>query len=161
MTGERKAGRAGSGGGLVAAILLLLPGWAWADSYAAVGFGVKDTNGTAYQVATNVYKNFELHFTSWNGDDHSQGVGIGYRWQGPHGLSAVLGAAYLGRISDNLLSHADAYIEVRWRFLDRYSCQLGHYSTIGDDQGENVFLCGMHFDWDFAGAVGWPRAGEG
>lgn len=142
-------------------LALLLAASTHADSYAAIGFGIVHTDGTAYQIATNVYRDFELHFTSWNGDDHSQGIGIGYRWQGGHGVSAVLGFAYLGRLSNNLLNRADAYLEVRWRFLDRYSCQVSHYSTIGDDRGENVFLCGVHFDWDLAGAAGWPRSGEG
>lgn len=139
--------------GLVVAIALVVPASALADSYAGIGFGIVHTDGTAYHVATNVYDDFELHLSSWNGDDHSQGVGIGYRWKGGRGLSAVLGFSYLGRISDNLLRHADAYIEVRWRFLDRYSCQVSHYSTIGDDRGENLFLCGVHFDWDLAGAL--------
>jgi len=159
--GKTLAGGRARRGRVLAAVVALLPGGTWADSYAGIGFGVVHTNGTAYHVATNVYRDFELHFSSWNGDDHSQGVGVGYRWNARHGLSAVLGFAYLGRISDNLLRHADAYIEVRWRFLDRYSCQLSHYSTIGDDRGENLFLCGLHVDWDLAGGVGRPRSGEG
>lgn len=144
----------GRGRGILAAIALLIPAGAAADSYGGVGFGIVHTDGTAYHVATNVYEDFELHFSSWNGGDHSQGVGIGYRWTGGHGLSAVLGVAYLGRISNNLLRHAGAYIEVRWRFLDRYSCQVSHYSTIGDDRGENLFLCGIHVDWDLASRWG-------
>lgn len=148
--------RDGAGLGLLGALALFVPAPAPADSYAGIGLGIVHTDGTAYHVATDVYGNVELHFSSWNGDDHSQGVGLGYRLTGGHGVSVVLGVAYLGRLSHNLLRHADAYIEVRWQFLDRYSCQVSHYSTIGDDRGENLFLCGMHFDWDLAGALGWP-----
>lgn len=62
-------------------------------------------------------------------------------------FSFVLGAAYLGRLSDNLLRRGDAYLEVRADLTEDLSCQLSHYSTIGDDRGENFVLCGVRWNW--------------
>lgn len=89
--------------------------------------------------------NVELHFTSWRHDGHHHAIGLSYRLSGTRGVSAVLGLAYIDPLSENLLENADAYIELRAALWERYSCQVSHYSTVGDDRGDNLFLCGVRF----------------
>lgn len=118
------------------------------DLYLGGGGGIQHTNDWAAQVAAPVRGSFEAHYTYWNderADKHVGALGLGYRWQLPWAFSFVFGGAYVNRVTDNLLRHLNAYFEVRWRPLEALSCQVGHYSSVGDDTGENVLLCGLHW----------------
>jgi hypothetical protein len=117
------------------------------DTYFGIGGGIKHSkDSSAYHIATTIYRQIEAHFSDWNGDDQTQAVGIGYRFGRNGRPSAVLGYAYVRDITENLLRHSNAYMEIRIPLSGRYSCQIGHYSTIGDDTGENFVLCGAHID---------------
>lgn len=135
---------------LVAGASLLLASNASAnDIYLGGGGGIQHTKDWAVHLAAPVRGPFEAHYTYWKdermGGHHVSALGVGHRWHLPWSFSFVFGGAYINRVTDNLLRHVNAYFEVRWRPLETLSCQLGHYSSIGDDTGENVLLCGLHW----------------
>ncbi|HEY8552969.1 MAG TPA: hypothetical protein VIL43_00340 [Burkholderiales bacterium] len=117
------------------------------DAFIGAGTGVKATNGPAFQVALPVlHENVELHYLTWDHDGRRSGAAnLGYRFEGESPLSLVVGIAYVSRLSENLLRHANAYFELRAKLSKRFSCAVGHYSTVGDDMGENLLLCGVHW----------------
>lgn len=130
---------------LLAALLLgMAAPPAFADAYLGIGAAIIHSDGAAWQAAVDVAPKIELHFSSWRDGERHDAVGFSYRLRDGHGMSVVLGLAYIGQLSDNLLDRADAYIEIRFAPRKHVSCQISHYSTIGDDRGENFLLCGAH-----------------
>lgn len=118
------------------------------EIYVGVGGGIQHTKEWAFQLAVPVRDAFEVHYGYWDDGSRIGAIGLGYRWQLLESFSFVFGGAYINRVNDNLLRHTNAYFELRWRPVDRFSCQVGHYSSIGDDTGDNVLLCGLH--WQLA-----------
>lgn len=116
------------------------------DFYVGAGSAIIHSHGYAYQIAAPVYHNIEAHYSGWKDGEHDQALGIGYRFDNGSPVSVVLGIAYVGTVTENLIRHADAYIEVRvGPFFNHFSCQISHYSTIGDDRGANMLLCGLQW----------------
>ena len=126
--------------------LLATPAMA-ARGTVALGGGVIHTGGGAIQIAAEIHGPVELHYSAWRDHRRDHALGIGYRFRRDRPLSMVLGVAYIGTLTRNLLRQEDAYIEVRFRFSDRFFCQISHYSSVGDDKGENFALCGTHWAW--------------
>lgn len=116
-----------------------------ADVYLGVGTGIRHTEGLAFQVAASVYQGIEGHYSTWNETERGHAVGLGYRFDNGSPVSVVLGIAYVARVTENLLHNADAYVEVRIGPFGDFSCQVSHYSTVGDDRGENLLLCGVQW----------------
>jgi len=125
----------------------LLPAARAGDAFVGAGTGVKATNGPAFQLALPVlHEHVEAHYVTWDHDGRRSGaVNLGYRLEGESPFSLLVGIAYVSRLSENLMRHANAYFEVRARLSKRFSCAVGHYSTVGDDMGENMLLCGVHW----------------
>lgn len=133
----------------LAAASLLFPGIIRADEvYVGVGGGIQHTKDWALQLTAPMPRDLELHYSYWDDGRRVGAIGLGYRFQIFPTVSFVFGGAYINRVTQNLLRHTNAYLEVRWRPLDPVSCQFGHYSSIGDDTGENMLLCGVH--WQLA-----------
>lgn len=130
--------------------LLLFAPAARADVYIGLGSGIVHTTGSALQLAAPVYRKIEAHYSIWNDGAADRAAGIGYRLDNGSPVSLVLGVAYIGRLNKNLLRRADAYIEIRVDLSERFSCQVSHYSSVGDDKGENLLLCGLR--WGGPGA---------
>ena len=129
---------------------LLFVLWLWSSgaygaAFVGVGGGIKHTDGPALHASASIYKAVELHYSHWRDMGRDRAAGIGYRFQNGSPISVVVGYAHIGRVTENLLRHNDAYIELRWQFTDSFACQISHYSTIGDDAGENIALCGILF----------------
>lgn len=118
-----------------------------ADIYLGIGSGVVHTTGVALQLGAPVAGGVEVHYSVWDDGDSDQAAGIGYRFSNGSPISVVLGVAYIGRLTENLLHQADVYIEIRVHTYERFFCQLAHYSSIGDDKGENFLLCGVRWGW--------------
>lgn len=116
-----------------------------ADLYLGLGGGVQHTHDWAFQVAAPLGDGVEAHYSYWSDGRRVGALGAGYRWRLLPSVSLVFGGAYVNRVSENLLWHVNAYFEFRWHPLDRLSCQFGHYSSVGDDVGENLLLCGVHW----------------
>ncbi|MFL6714068.1 MAG: hypothetical protein ACJ8LN_14265 [Sulfurifustis sp.] len=132
--------------GSAAFFLSLCPPAGASDFYVGAGSAIIHSHGYAYQIAAPVYHNIEAHYSGWKDGEHDQALGIGYRFDNGSPVSVVLGIAYVGTVTDNLIRHADAYIEVRvGPFFNHFSCQISHYSTIGDDRGANMLLCGLQW----------------
>lgn len=115
------------------------------DAFIGVGGGVKHTRGPAVHVNFSVYRAYEAHYSLWQDGEDAHALGLGYRFHNDSPVSLVFGFAYVSRVTQNLLHHNDAYMEVRWRFNERFACQVGHYSMVGDDAGENMLFCGVQF----------------
>lgn len=130
---------------IVASCLLPLSGTACADVFVGAGGGIKHTGGPGVHANVSIYKDVELHYTNWNDGQHDHAVGVGYRFDNGSPISVVFGVAYVNAVTENLLRRADAYIEIRWRFTEQIACQISHYSTVGDDAGENLGFCGVLF----------------
>lgn len=121
---------------------------ATAGLYVGIGGGVKHTKGIAFHLAVPVYRHVEVHYSVWDHGHEDQAAGVGYRFENGGPLSVVLGIAYAGSLTDgNLLRHENTYIELRLDLTDDFSCQISHYSTVGDDRGENLLLCGLSWPW--------------
>ena len=118
-----------------------------AGAYLGLGTGVVHTNGAALQIAAPVYGHVEVHYSIWHHAANDQAAGIGYRIENGGPISVVFGFAYIGTLTRNLLRREDAYVEARFDFTDRFSCHISHYSSIGDDKGENLLLCGVTWPW--------------
>jgi hypothetical protein len=120
---------------------------AQADNYVGAGAGVLRSNGAAFHIASNVFfENVEAHYTIWDDTKTLHGVGAGYRFEWTYPVSLVLGAAYLNKDAPHTQHQGVGYIELRFGpFWKNYSCQISHYSSVGDDSGENFLLCG--FQW--------------
>lgn len=132
--------------------LPLLAPPAGADLYVGLGGGIVHTNGLALQLAMPVYRGVELHYSIWDDGEHDRAAGVGYRFENGSAVSILIGIAYIGRLTENLLRRADAYVEIRVDLSERFSCQVGHYSSVGDDKGENLLLCGVQWGWRTASA---------
>lgn len=130
---------------ILASCLILLSHAAGADVFVGAGGGIKHTGGPGFQVSVSIYDDIELHYSNWNDGEHDHAVGVGYRIDNGSPISVVLGIAYVNSVTENLLHRGDAYIELRWRFTQQIACQISHYSTIGDDVGENLGFCGVIF----------------
>lgn len=111
--------------------------------YVGAGAGMAFTQGAAGQIAAPMYGNVEVHYSAWTDSETGRALGAGYRFANGGPLSVVLGVAYVPLITENLLHHDNAYIEVRWTFARHFSCQASHYSGVGRDRGENLLLCGV------------------
>lgn len=144
---------------LAAPLLGMAAPAARADVYLGIGAAIIHSEGVAWQAAVEVAPKIELHFSTWRDGERHDAVGVSYRLRDGHGVSVVLGVAYIGQLSDNLLDRADAYIEIRFAPRKHVSCQISHYSTIGDDRGENFLLCGAHAR--LAPLLGAARASRG
>lgn len=116
-----------------------------ADLYLGVGGGIQHTSEWGWQLAGQVHGAVEANYTYWNDGERVGALALGYRWPVLPSFSLALGGAYVNHVTQNLLRHLNAYIEVRWRPLQSVSCQVVHYSSIGDDTGENLLLCGVHW----------------
>lgn len=125
--------------------ILLWPPSVGAAPYVGAGGGIVRTGGPAFQLAVPVYRGTEVHFSSWRDDERASAAGIGFRFDNGSPVSVVLGLAYVDTITENLLRRANAYVEVRVRLFRRFSCQASHYSSIGNDNGENMLLCGVQW----------------
>lgn len=130
-----------------------------ADVFAGAGGGIKHTSGPGVHVNVSIYDDVELHYSNWNDGEHDHAVGVGYRFENGNPISVVLGMAYVNSATENLLHRADAYIELRWRFTRQIACQISHYSTIGDDVGDNLGFCGVLFTYDRRPVTPLPFAG--
>ena len=53
------------------------------------------------------------------------------------------GTSYVEEVNGRLLRHLNAYMEVGFSITKTFRCQFVHLSTIGDDNGENLVLCGV------------------
>lgn len=116
------------------------------DFYVGVGKAVLHSDGSAFQVAAPVHAGVEAHYTRWNEGRGDRAFGVGYRFDNGSPVSVVLGVAHVNVVTPELLRHTNAYIEIRvGPFFHHYSCQISHYSTIGDDRGENLLLCGVQW----------------
>ncbi len=113
--------------------------------YLGLGAGMVFTQGLAGQIAAPIYGGVEAHYSAWADNETGQALGAGYRFANGGPVSVVLGAAYAPQITENLLHHASAYVEVRWTLSRRFSCQASHYSGVGRDRGENLLLCGVRW----------------
>jgi len=133
---------------IFAACLMLFSRAVCADVFVGVGGGIKHTSGPGIHVNISIYDDIELHYSNWNDGEHDHAAGVGYRFDNGSPISVVLGVAYVNSVTENLLHRADAYIELRWRFTRQIACQISHYSTIGDDAGENLGFCGILFTTD-------------
>jgi hypothetical protein len=127
---------------IVWAVLLFFSPAARADLFIGVGGGIKHTSGPAFHLSAPIFHGIEGHYAHWQDGGRDHAVGLGYRFDNGSRFSFVFGFAYISRVTENLLNHNDAYLEVRWRFSERIACQIGHYSTVGDDAGENMLFCG-------------------
>lgn len=116
-----------------------------ADGFVGLGGRIVHGNGFAFHFSAPVYDALELHYSMWEDGEHDHALGIGYRFGSGGALSVLVGVAYVGTVTENLLRHEDAYIEVRYRFYRSLACQIGHYSSVGDDKGENFLICGYHW----------------
>lgn len=114
--------------------------------YLGLGTGIVFTQGPAGQIAAPIYGAVEAHYAAWTDHEAGRALGVGYRFANGGPVSAVLGAAYAPRITENLLHPANAYVEVRWTLSRYFSCQASHYSGVGRDRGENLLLCGVRWD---------------
>lgn len=132
--------------GFLALATQLLAPPAWADVYLGLGGGIQHTEDFALQLAARVHGSIEAHYSRWDDRRRVGALGVGYRLRTRGAFSFVIGAAYVGRDTRNLLRRGNAYVEIRFRPPSaRFSCQLGHYSSVGKDKGENLLLCGLHW----------------
>ena len=128
-----------------AILVALCPAVAGAAAYIGAGSGIVHTSGPAFQLAAEVYHRVEIHVSAWRDDERVRAAGVEYRFDNGSPLSVALGVAHVNTLTPNLLRHANAYVEVRVQPFKRFSCQISHYSSVGDDDGENLLLCGIHW----------------
>lgn len=138
-------------GAVILIAIVSLGGVARAEDFFSGGFlgiggGVVHSKGPVAHASTSVYRNFEAHYSFWHNGERDHAAGFSYRFQNEVSpISVALGFAYIGTITENLLRHEDAYIEIRIDLARDFACQASHYSTIGDDNGENFLLCGVRW----------------
>ena len=132
----------------LASAILLLVAPARAGGFLGVGGGIIHSDGPAAHLSVPLYRAVELHYSFWRDGEGDHAIGVGYRFANGGPISVVLGVSYIGTVTENLLRHGDAYIEVRVDLTRHFGCQVSHYSTIGDDNGENFLLCGVYWGGD-------------
>lgn len=114
------------------------------DFYIGAGAAIIHSHGYAFQIAAPICRNFEAHYSEWKDGERDHAVGVGDRFDNGSPVSVVLGIAHVGTVTQNLIRHTDAYIEVRvGPFFNHFSCQFSHYSSVGNDNGDNMFLWGV------------------
>lgn len=101
------------------------------------------TGGFAWQVSTGLpgYPDLRVHLTGW---EDNRAVSLAYRlawWR----LDVSFGLAQARRTNRDLTRHGNFYLEGGYWLTDRLRCQLVHYSSTDDDNGENLLLCGLRF----------------
>lgn len=116
------------------------------DFYIGAGAAIIHSHGYAFQIAAPLYRNIEAHYSEWKDQERDRALGVGYRFDNGSRVSVVLGVAYVGKVTENLIRHADAYVEIRIGPFGHFSCQIGHYSSVGDDNGDNMLLCGVQWN---------------
>jgi hypothetical protein len=124
---------------------LVAPASVYADGFVGVGGGVIHSDGRVVHGAIALAHGIELNYSAWNDGSSTDAFGLAYRFANGSPVSVVLGVSYVGKITRNLLRHEDAYVEVRVELYPNIACQIGHYSTVGDDKGENFLLCGWRW----------------
>lgn len=115
-----------------------------ADATLMAGAGIyRFTNGFAWQLALAApgLRHTRVHYTRWE-DNGALAIAHELRL-GPLNVSPGIGR--LSHASDDIERRTALHLEIGWQLTERIRCQVTHFSSAADDQGENLLLCGLRF----------------